>query len=182
MKKRTAIYDPGDGLPPYQLNVGLVLLHPSGLIFSGKRRDQQEPGQGWQLPQGGVDVGEKPEDAALRELREEVGPTVRADIVAAYPRPLNYDFKDFTGARRIYDGKYRGQSQYWFYLRLTGPERAIDISHGWDGEAPEFSAWAWRTSEEILRDIIDVKRPIYGAVLDYLARDVMPGGPERAGA
>lgn len=178
MLKKTATFDPGDGLPPYRLNVGLVLRNAEGLIFSGKRSDQAGAQDGWQLPQGGIDVGEAPDRAALRELAEEVGPNVRADIVAVYPRPLSYDFRDFEGPRRIFGGKYRGQMQHWFYLDMRSPEADIDITRSYDGDPPEFSTYAWRTPVEILRDIVAVKRPIYTEVLDYLARCIiLPTAP-----
>lgn len=170
MTKKTATFDPGDGLPPYRLNVGLVLCNAAGLIFSGKRADQSAAQDGWQMPQGGIDVGETAEAAALRELMEEVGSNVRATILGAYPQPLSYDFKDFDGARQIFSGKYRGQMQYWYYLRLLSPESTIDITHSHGGEPPEFSAYAWRTPDEIVRDIVPVKREIYAQVLKYLAQ------------
>ncbi|MGB4102078.1 MAG: RNA pyrophosphohydrolase [Alphaproteobacteria bacterium] len=172
MKKKTATFDPGDGLPPYRLNVGLVLLNSTGLIFSGKRADQAGADAGWQLPQGGIDKDETPQAAVLRELAEEVGPKVKGEVIAAYPEPLSYDFKDFSGAPRAFDGKYRGQMQYWFYLQMLSPDADIDITQAHDGDPPEFSTYAWRTADEILAAIVAVKRPIYAVILDYLNRHV----------
>lgn len=173
MAKKTATFDPGDGLPPYRLNVGLVLLNAAGMIFSGKRADQPGELDGWQLPQGGIDAGETPQAAVLRELAEEVGPNVRAKVIAAYPQPLSYEFKDFEGARRAFGGKYRGQIQHWFYLQMLSPDTDIDITQVHDGDPPEFSTYAWRTADEVLRFSIAVKRPIYADVLDYLARRII---------
>ena len=167
MVKKTASYDPGDGLPPFRLNVGLVLVNDAGLIFSGKRADQADPTEGWQLPQGGIDVGETPMAAVVRELAEEVGPLVRADILGVFPDMLSYEYKDFKQPRQL-AGKYRGQMQQWYYLRMRSPDSDIDITQSYDGDPPEFSAYAWRTPFEIIRDIVRVKQPIYAAVLGYL--------------
>lgn len=174
MPKKTATFDPGDGLPPFRQNVGLVLINPGGKIFSGKRRDQPDVHMGWQLPQGGVEQDEELHKAVLRELAEEVGEAVRADIITAYPEPLVYLFSDFMGARNIFDGKYRGQRQHWYYLRYHGDGSDIDIDRSCDGEPPEFTAWDWRSPHEILRDIVAVKKPIYEKILAYFERSVLP--------
>lgn len=172
MAKKTATYDPGDGLLPYRLSVGIVLIDGAGLIFSGKRHDRPGIHDGWQLPQGGIDEGEELHQAVRRELAEEVGAEVRADIIAAYPEPLAYHFSDFSGGQKAFNNKYRGQRQHWFYLRYRGDGMDIDVGRSHDGDPPEFSGYAWRTPAEILRDIVPVKRPIYERIMDYFARNV----------
>src|ERR1700761_2665758 len=100
---------------PYRQGVGLCLLNREGMVLVAERRDR--PGA-WQMPQGGVQKGEEPAKAALRELKEEIG-TAAAEIIATIPEKLAYDFPDWLrhgkdDAHAVYRGKYRGQEQTWF--------------------------------------------------------------------
>ncbi len=147
----------------------LFLFDRRGLIFCGKRRDSDpaKSGEGWQVPQGGIDQGETLEAAVARELKEEVGAHVAARIIAAAPKPMFYDFPDFLGSRKAFNGKYRGQMQHAFLLFYSGDGGDIDISHSADGEPPEFSAYDWKTPEQIRSLIVVFKRPLYDHALDY---------------
>ncbi len=142
---------------PYRKCVGAVLFNRDGLVFVGERNDLDEPS--WQLPQGGVDKGEKPRKAVKRELAEEIGVT-NADIIAECPGWLCYDFpRELMG--KAWGGRYRGQKQKWFALRFEGADSDIDL---YASGHPEFRAWRWVAIDRLPELIIPFKRPVYEAV------------------
>ena len=127
---------------PYRPNVGAALFNRDGLLFVARRADlpnaEGAPG-GWQLPQGGIDAGEDPRGAVLRELAEEIG-TARAEIVGEHPDWLSYDLPPELLGRAL-GGRFRGQRQRWFALRFTGEDSDIRL----DADPhPEFDACAGR--------------------------------------
>jgi putative (di)nucleoside polyphosphate hydrolase len=152
---------------PYRPCAGVMLLNPKGLIFAGQRKDN--PVSAWQMPQGGIDAGEKPRAAALRELWEETGVTADlVEFIAKSPDWLTYDLpEELLG--RVWGGKFRGQRQRWFLFRFLGRDDQIDIAT----EHPEFSEWRWVTADEMLASIVPFKRAVYaevvGAFRDHLA-------------
>jgi putative (di)nucleoside polyphosphate hydrolase len=140
---------------PYRRCVGLVVANADGLVFAGKRRDT--PGEAWQMPQGGLDRGEAPRDAALRELEEETGiPGSAVRVEAETPDWLRYDLPAEL-VPRIWGGRYRGQEQRWFLVRFLGDDGMIDIER----HDPEFSAWAWMRPATLVERIVPFKRDIY---------------------
>jgi len=144
---------------PYRLCVGVVLTHPDGRVFAGQRADWQEPA--WQMPQGGIDPGETPLQAAARELQEETG--VGQDhvrLIAETADWYRYDLPTEVVAKR-WQGRFRGQEQKWVRFELTAPEAVIDLHH----KDVEFSAWRWMAATELLDLIVPFKRSIYDAVL-----------------
>jgi len=150
---------------PYRPNVAFVLIDENGKIFFVIFRSMPDPDAGWQMPQGGIDAGESPTDALWREMQEEVG-TRKAEIIAAYPHTVTYDFPpDMQGG--IYHGKYRGQTQHWFLLRFLGEDEDINIHQAPHADDPEFSDYAWKTPEQVLSLAVPFKRDIYEAVLGY---------------
>lgn len=142
---------------PYRPAVGVMLLNRQGLVFVGKRIDQTV--EGWQMPQGGIDKGEEPREAALRELKEETG-TDKADILAEMPDWVTYDLPPhLVGV--AFHGKYAGQRQKWFAMRFTGKDGDIDLH----AHEPEFSDWKWMTVENLPQVIVPFKRDTYAKVV-----------------
>jgi len=146
---------------PYRPCVGVMLVNRDGLIFAGQRSDSDSETPAWQMPQGGIDEGETPKAAALRELHEETG--VRSDLVTveAVTRGwLTYDLPS-TLVPGIWDGRYRGQKQRWFLMRFHGSDDQIDIRSG----HAEFSAWRWIGAGELQDGIVHFKRELYRHVI-----------------
>ena len=142
---------------PYRPCVGIMLIDPGGRVFVGQRIDA--PGTAWQMPQGGIDEGESPRQAALRELREEVG-TDQAEVLAESRDLWRYDLPAEL-VPRLWGGRYRGQEQKWFALRFLGRDADIDIATA----APEFRAWRWAELAELPDLIVPFKRQIYLKVI-----------------
>src|SRR5262249_55948685 len=152
---------------PYRPCVGMMLFNKKGLVFVGKRVDQTL--EGWQMPQGGIDDGEKPEEAAFRELKEEIG-TDDAEILREHKDWLNYDLPPRLIGVAL-KGKYRGQTQKWFALRFLGKDSDIDV----ETKHQEFSAWKWLSLEELPRLIVPFKRDTYAKVIAAF-RDLAENG------
>lgn len=150
---------------PYRACVGVMLVNKDGRIFAGQRNDrpENEP-PAWQMPQGGVDKGEAPRDAVLRELWEETG--VTADLVSIEAETnewLPYDLP-LELSKRLWKGKYRGQKQLWFLMRFNGSDADINIQT----EHPEFSEWCWMSPEKLRVSIVPFKRDLYDQILGEL--------------
>ncbi|MEX0923614.1 MAG: RNA pyrophosphohydrolase [Rhodovibrionaceae bacterium] len=142
---------------PYRACVGIMLLNCEGRVFVAQRRDMKTAA--WQMPQGGIDEGEAPRAAALRELEEEIG-TRRVEILAESRSWLDYDLP-LDLLPKLWKGRYRGQRQKWFAMRYLGRDEEIDI----DTATPEFSAWKWARVEEVPELIVPFKRDLYRQVV-----------------
>ena len=140
----------------YRRNVGLMLIAPDRRVFVGRRASMPEA---WQMPQGGVDDGETPVEAACRELWEEVG-TTKALLLRESAAWLNYDVPEKLRPPH-WKGRWRGQAQKWFALAFTGNDADIDIA----AHDQEFDAWQWLDAPTMLEQIVPFKRPTYEAVL-----------------
>jgi putative (di)nucleoside polyphosphate hydrolase len=137
-----------------------MLLNRDGLAFVGHRIHMPAGLTKWQMPQGGIDAGETPCQAALRELREEIG-TGRADILAESRVWFHHDVPDEI-AQGIMGGRYRGDRQKWFAMRFTGTDADINLAT----EHLEFEAWEWASPEQLPELIAPFMRRLY---LDILA-------------
>jgi len=146
-----------DPPPDYRPCVGIMLFNREGLVFAGRRRDMGV--EVWQMPQGGIDAGETPPDAALRELAEEAG-TDQVEIVAESESWLTYEFPDEL-RDRVWGGRYAGQTQRWFLMRFTGEDSDIDVAAS---EPAEFGAWRWMRLDDLVRGIVAFKRPVYDRI------------------
>ncbi len=145
---------------PYRPCAGVMLLNARGEVFAGQRIDSAA--DAWQMPQGGIDPGEAPRDAALRELREETGVpaelvTVEAETADWIPYELPPDL-----VPKLWHGRYRGQKQKWFLMRFQGADSDVDIAT----ETPEFSAWCWVPPDQLVARIVPFKRHVYARLLD----------------
>ena len=149
---------------PYRKGVGIVLMDSRGRVFVGRRNDSKAAA--WQMPQGGIDDGETPRAAALRELKEETG-TDKARIVAVSRAWLRYDLPTALQAK-VWKGKYRGQEQKWFLMRFTGVDTDIDLN----AHTPEFSRWKWLPFKQLPKVIVGFKRDIYKQVVAAFADKV----------
>ncbi|MFT4962019.1 MAG: putative (di)nucleoside polyphosphate hydrolase [Paracoccaceae bacterium] len=149
---------------PYRPCVGLMLINSVGDVFVGQRNDRDS--DAWQMPQGGVDKGETPREAALRELREETG--ITRDLVTIIGETegwLPYDLPHDI-VPRIWKGRYRGQEQKWFLMRFAGTDDQVNI----ETEHPEFSRWRWQPVDQLVANIVPFKREVYVRVLAELDR------------
>jgi putative (di)nucleoside polyphosphate hydrolase len=137
-----------------------MLVNREGKVFVAQRIDSTL--EAWQMPQGGLDEGEEPEDGALRELEEETGiPRAKVEVIARAPGPLTYDLPpDLVG--KLWKGKWRGQKQHWFLARFLGSDEDVNI----ETENREFRAWKWCEPDDLPRMIVPFKRELYEAVLD----------------
>ena len=144
---------------PYRPGAGVMLVNREGKVFVAQRLDSTL--EAWQMPQGGLDEGEDPQDGALRELEEETGiRREQVEVVAAAPEPLLYDLPlDLVG--KLWKGKWRGQRQFWYLCRFLGEDSDIDI----ETEHPEFRAWKWADPDDLPHMIVPFKRKLYEDVL-----------------
>jgi putative (di)nucleoside polyphosphate hydrolase len=141
----------------YRPCVGIMLVNPENKVFVARRIDMTS--DAWQMPQGGIDPGEEPRDAALRELREETG-TDKAVIIGESGVWMNYDLPvEMIG--QLWKGRYCGQTQKWFLMRFTGVDSDINIAT----ETPEFTEWKWIEPAQLPDVIVPFKRNIYRQVL-----------------
>jgi len=147
----------------FRANVGIAVARADGRVLALERVDQPDR---WQMPQGGLNVGEEPVEASLRELKEETGlGPEQVELVAEYPGWLAYELPP---ARRR-DRRARGQVQKWFLYRFLGTDEDFDLTPP-KGERQEFKAFRWIDLAELADAMWEVKRPIYLALVDEWAQ------------
>lgn len=153
---------------PYRPCVGIMVLNADNAVWAGRRiaignSEYDGSPQLWQMPQGGIDDGEKPLNAAIRELYEETG--MRNVTLLAEARDwIHYDLPPHLLGVGL-KGKFRGQAQRWFAFRFDGNESEIEINPPPTGNHPEFDAWDWKPMESLPDLIVPFKRGVYEQVI-----------------
>ena len=144
---------------PYRPAVGVMLLNPEGRVWVGQRLDSSL--EAWQMPQGGLDEGENPEQGALRELEEETGiGRDKVEIVARHCEELHYDLPDDL-IGKLWKGRWRGQRQTWFLARFLGRDEDVNLQTA----DPEFRAWRWADVDDLPAMIVPFKKKLYEEVI-----------------
>jgi putative (di)nucleoside polyphosphate hydrolase len=159
---------------PYRDCVGIAVFNSDGNVFIGRRKPEDDPedsaelGAPWQMPQGGIDKGEDPLKAALRELHEETNITA-VSLLAEAPEWIYYDLPDEALGIAL-KGKYRGQRQRWFAFAFTGNDSEIDITAPGGGKyTAEFDAWRWEKLSRTPSLIVPFKKQAYEKVVAAFA-------------
>ncbi len=149
-----------EGLP-YRPCVGVMLINAEGKVWVGRRNDGAVGSDAWQMPQGGIDKGEDPRPAALRELEEEAGLSPdKVEVIGETEGWLRYTFPDWLDIK--WRKNWAGQEQKWFLAVLRGSESDIDVL---GVEHPEFDAWKWVDLDSVPALIVEFKRPVYEQVV-----------------
>jgi putative (di)nucleoside polyphosphate hydrolase len=151
---------------PFRQGVGMMIIDKNNRIFVGKRIDSKA--NGWQMPQGGIDLGETPSAAALREMVEEIGSN-KGEIIAESKKWYSYRLPEFL-VNKLWDGKYCGQRQKWFLIRFTGQDSDINIKT----KHPEFDSWRWVEVHELLDNIIPFKYKLYSKIITEFSVFIEP--------
>ena len=145
---------------PMRNGVGVIVLNNQNKVFVGKRKDN--PVDRWQMPQGGVDIGENNLSAMKRELYEETS-IKSIEILKEINGFFEYQLpKNLVGI--IWKGKFRGQKQKWFITRFIGNENEINLQT----KNPEFIEWKWIIPDELPKTIVDFKKKMYDELLEIL--------------
>jgi putative (di)nucleoside polyphosphate hydrolase len=148
---------------PYRPCVGMMILDPTRRIFAGQRINGFP--DAWQMPQGGIDKGETPRQAVLRELTEETGISAsQVEILRECPEWIPYELPRHL-VRKLWNGRYRGQKQLWFAIRFHGTDWDVNIQTA----EPEFSNWSWMAHDELVTRIVPFKRDTYARVFTEFA-------------
>ena len=142
---------------PYRPCVGMMIINKEKMIFVAKRMDTKI--QAWQMPQGGIDLGETPSKAAMREMEEEIG-TSNGRIIAESKNWYSYDIPKFL-IHKLWNGCYKGQRQKWFLIEYTGSDSDINLRT----KNPEFTEWRWANVNELPEIIIPFKKRLYDSVV-----------------
>jgi len=147
----------------YRRGVGVMLLNRANEVFVGARIDNTD--EAWQMPQGGIDAGEKPWETALRELEEETGIAAHlVERIADCPQRLRYELPEQLQGK-LWGGKWIGQDQDWFLARFLGADSDVDIATA----HPEFREWKWVAPAELPDAIVPFKRDLYRQLLAEFA-------------
>ena len=143
----------------YRLNAGIVLFRNDGKVLLCERMENYP--KRWQFPQGGVDEGETPLEAATRELKEETS-VVSAQKVYALSEPLKYDFPPSVLAKNAKKKIFNvGQEQYWFLFYFDGDEKEINLQTG----EQEFRSYQWIELSKVVDMVVEFKQEVYKKIV-----------------
>ena len=142
----------------YRRCVGMMILNVKNQILVGRRLDH--PSGYWQMPQGGIDENENPEDAVWREMMEEIG-TNKANLFKISDQWIKYNIPQETLDKLPWGKKWIGQKQKWFIFKFSGQDRDINV----ETENPEFSEWKWINSNDLIENAVPFKREVYKTIL-----------------
>ena len=143
----------------YRRCVGIMILNNKNKILVGRRLDH--PSGYWQMPQGGIDENENPEEAVWREMMEEIG-TNKAEIYKVSNQWINYEIPKETLNHLPWGEKYIGQTQKWFIFKFTGENDDINVKT----PNPEFSEWKWIQYNDLIKNAVPFKRVVYKTIID----------------
>jgi len=142
----------------YRKSVGAFLINKNKQVLIAKRLLFKNS---WQLPQGGIEEGETPSYAVLRELLEEIG-TNNVEILTETP-PFRYDLtKELQSA---FNYKHIGQEIIWFGMLFKGKDHEINLNYS---DHPEFSEWRWEDPKNIIHLIVNFKKNMYKQLLQHM--------------
>ncbi len=143
----------------YRRCVGMMILNSNKEILVGRRLDH--PSGYWQMPQGGIDENEKPEEAVWREMMEEIG-TNNADLFKISNQWIKYEIPQETLDTLPWGKQYIGQMQKWFIFNFSGQNKDINVQT----INPEFSEWRWMNSNNLIENAVPFKRKVYKTIIN----------------
>ena len=143
----------------YRRGVGMMIINKKKEIFLGQRFDKDK--SAWQMPQGGIDRGEKELAALKREMLEETGIRKDYKILIKSNKYFYYKLPKYL-QKRLWKGRFVGQKQKWFLLEYFGEDKDIHIQT----EKPEFKNWNWASKEKMLKLIVPFKRKLYKEIVN----------------
>ena len=147
----------------YRLNVAMIVLNKDNKVLFCKRRNTEN----WQFPQGGVDENENIESAMFRELNEEVGlKKDNVEIKAVSQNLIYYDIPKNIRSR-VLGGKFKGQAQKYFLLKLISGDVDLNIEN-----TPEFDKYSWVSFWYPLYQVVDFKKEAYRSALIELKNQI----------
>ena len=158
-------YKPGLLKEKYRRGGGMMIINKNKEIFIGQRFEKDK--SAWQMPQGGIDKGEKTIDAVIREMNEETG--IKKNFKILYETKIWYYYKlPIYLQKKLWGGKFVGQKQKWFLIDFKGKDSEINIQT----KRPEFKKWKWTSSKKMMELIVPFKKKLYANVVSEMVEEL----------
>lgn len=158
-------YKPGLLKEKYRRGVGMMIINKNKEIFIGQRFEKDK--SAWQMPQGGIDKGEKTIDAVIREMNEETG--IKKNFKILYETKIWHYYKlPIYLQKKLWGGKFVGQKQKWFLIDFKGKDSEINIRT----KKPEFKKWKWTSSKKMMELIVPFKKKLYANVVSEMVEEL----------
>ena len=158
-------YKPGLFKEKYRRGVGMMIINKNKEIFIGQRFEKDK--SAWQMPQGGIDKGEKTIDAVIREMNEETG--IKKNFKILYETKIWHYYKlPIYLQKKLWGGKFVGQKQKWFLIDFKGKDSEINIRT----KKPEFKKWKWTSSKKMMELIVPFKKKLYANVVSEMVEEL----------